>query len=117
MPDMFVNTSDKGGDSLPDHTMFGSGSIEDAKRIIRTLKAGNPKMLYVDILLTKSGTESRSFQLLRSEGIEGKYLLDGKPMMMYQAVPAYKLVEFAYPDLHKKINDKELLALFRKAVE
>jgi shikimate 5-dehydrogenase len=116
VPDAFVNTSDKGGDSLPDGTMFSSGSMENARAVVRLAKARNPRMLYVDILLTKSGTSSGSLRLLSSEGIGNEYLLDGKPMVLYQAIPAYRKVEKAHQTLHAPIGDGELLDLFSKSV-
>jgi shikimate dehydrogenase len=116
VPDAFVNTSDKGGDSLPDGTMFSGGSMEKAREIVRLAKARNPRMLYVDILLTKGGTSSGSLRLLSSEGISNAYLLDGKPMVLYQAIPAYRKVEKAHQLLHASIGDGELLDLFSKSV-
>ena len=116
VPDAFVNTSDKGGDSLPNSTMFSGGSIEKAKEIVRLSMSRNPQMLYVDILLTRMGSSSRSLQLLSSEGVGKDHMLDGRPMVLYQAFPAYRLVEKAYPEIHNPISDKELLEMFRRSV-
>ncbi|VVB73822.1 Shikimate dehydrogenase (NADP(+)) [uncultured archaeon] len=116
VPDAFVNTSDKGGDSLPDGTMFSGGTMETARDVVRLAKAKNPRTLYVDILLTKGGTSSGSLRLLSSEGIGNEYLLDGKPMVLYQAIPAYRKVEKAHLGLHVSIGDGELLEMFSKSV-
>lgn len=114
-----INTSEKGGDALPDATMFfpaTPNAIENTRDLIRKLKHSSPEMIYADITLPKSG-RSTTLRLLDEQNIDEAYLLDGKPMVTYQAIPAYQAVERDNPKAHRnqRINPEKLLEIFRNA--
>ena len=118
--DAIINTSDKGSDGrLVDTAMFYSSGPENeniSRSIVRIAKSLRPDLIYADIVLP-SNVKSISLRVVDSEGIDANYTLDGKPMVIYQAVPAYKLVEQAHQEAHNnsQVPEDEVLDTFRKA--
>ncbi len=117
-PDAIINLSDKGSDSLPTFSMFYKTSSENeyiSRDMIRMAKELTPELIYVDIVLPSSG-ESISLRIARSEGIGDKYILNGKPMVIYQAAPAYLLVQNSNQELHTNlVTEDEALKIFKKS--
>ncbi len=114
--DALINASKKGSDGkLVDVAMYEGAHDKNetnSRAILEKLKFLRPDVIIADIVLPKSGM-SVSLRLARSEGIEN--LLDGKPMVIYQAVPAYKLIEKAHPEIHgREIDEKEILRIFKE---
>jgi len=135
-PDAVINLSDKGTDKFPDATFFYSTTdnsgrdlspeiIEHISRdTIRLSVTLNPEMIYADIVLPSFG-RSKSLRLIEGElrqALErtgkdaNKYILDGIPMVVYQAAPAYVKVQDAHMVIHeKKVSEDEALEVFKKA--
>lgn len=111
-----INTSEKGGDSLPGTTMFyGGESLEKSRALVKQLHRVKPNLVYGCILLPKSGV-SRSLQVVKEEGIDDRFILDGRPMVTNQAVPGFKLVAKAHPRLHPELPSvEEMLKIFVEA--
>ncbi|HLC84584.1 MAG TPA: hypothetical protein VJH22_02215 [Candidatus Nanoarchaeia archaeon] len=99
--DAIVNTTDKGSDgNLKETSAFApAGEYNNTYSIdvLRLLKHWNPGCVIVDITLPKSG-QSVTLRHAASAGLTN--LVDGKPMVINQAVPAYKLVESAHRAFH-----------------
>ncbi len=117
MVDALINLSDKGSDGpLMNYAMYKGMHEKNetlSRTILRELRRLRPKVVIADIVLNKVGN-SISLCLAEAEGIEN--LLDGKPMVINQAAPAYVLVQDANPDIHtKKVGQEEALAVFREA--
>ena len=117
IPDAIVNLTDKGSDGpLENVSAFaeaGEKNIELSRERLRYLYQLNPKVIIADIVLPKSG-ESISLRLAKAEGI--KNLIDGKPMVIYQAVPAYLHIQKAHPKLHDTIlNENIILSIMKDA--
>jgi len=125
-PDAIINTTNKGSDGeFVEYSAFApvqdpktgqpltSGSSETiARSTLRILKEINPEIIICDIALTKRG-ETTTLRLARSEGLTN--LVDGKPMVIYQAVQAYNHIQEAFPERHVHVDLEEILATFRKA--
>ena len=116
--DAIINCTDKGSDgNLIDTSAFAAaGEYNNSLSIenLRLLKHWNPSVVIVDIVLPKKG---RSITLRHAESVNLENLVDGIPMVVNQAAPAYKLVETAYSDLHKKkLDEEKILDIMRKAV-
>ncbi len=115
--DALINLSDKGSDGLLENVAMyeGANKYNESKSrdILRYLKDLRPNIVIADIVLPKSGI-SVSLRLARAEGLTN--LLDGKPMVINQAAPAYILIQNAHPRLHfNKVSEEEALKLFREA--
>jgi len=138
-PCAIINLSSKGDDYLPDSTFFYGSTNMDGKPLeqetiecisrntIRMSVANNPKIVYADIVLPKSGM-SLSLRWIRAELAEyfekcglssnlvENHILDGKPMVIYQAAPAYLKVQQAHPEAHhKSVTEDEALKVFKEA--
>jgi shikimate 5-dehydrogenase len=117
--DALINLSDKGSDGpLVGVAMYEGANDKNetlSRVILRELKHLRPEVVIADIVLPKSG-KSISLRLAEQAGIEN--LLDGKPMVIYQAVPAYKMIEQAHLYAHnnQNLNENEILEIFQKAV-
>ena len=111
-----VNTSEKGGDKIPYGNMFYAVSEDSefrARELIRKLKTAKLGLVYVDITLPKSG-KPNSLRILEEEGIDKKYIVDGIPMVVYQAVPVYKRIEKSHLKEHNGLvlSESEVLDTF-----
>ena len=120
-PDAAINLTDKGSDGpLEEYSAFaaaekGGYNQNISRTIARELKRLNPKIIIADIVLPKKG-RSITLRIAENEGLEN--LLDGVPMVINQAAPAYRLVQDANPELHvKKVSEEEALEVFRKATK
>lgn len=120
-PDAAINLTDKGSDGpLEEYSAFAAAENEGynqniSRTIARELKSLNPKIIIADIVLPKKG-RSITLRIAENEGLEN--LLDGVPMVINQAAPAYILVQDANPELHvKKVSEEEALEVFRKATK
>jgi len=118
--DAIINTSDKGSDGpLIDTSAFFSGSTEGVNNtlslyLLRDLKLLNPHVVIVDIVLPKSG---RSITLRHADSAGFENVIDGNPMVINQAAPAYKLVEASHMDLHNKsLPEQDILQVMRETV-
>jgi len=114
---VIVNCTEKGSDGALEDTNAFAPAGEYNKtygwELLRLLRNVNPKMVIVDITLPKSG-RSVTLRLAESAGLE--HLVDGRPMVVNQAAPAYKLVETAHSHLHERtVSEEELLTLMRDA--
>jgi shikimate 5-dehydrogenase len=116
-PAAIINTSDKGSSRYPNLSMFFGEDPNNeniSREIIRAIHKQCPDLIYGDIVVVE---KSISLRLLEEEGVDPKFIFDDKPMVIYQAVPAYKLVEQAHKEVHRKIvSDDEALEVFREAV-
>ena len=115
--DALINLSDKGSDGdLVDIAMFAeaNGYNESKSRdLLRYLRQIRPEVIIADIVLPKV-QPSISLRLAQAEGL--KNLLDGKPMVINQAAPAYNLVQVSHPQKHKTtISEDEILKIMRNA--
>ncbi len=137
-PDAVINLSDKGGDSCLDATFFYSTTdnrgrdlspeiIEHISRdTIRLSVTLNPNMIYADIVLPSSG-RSKSLRLVEGElrqalgknggGDVSKYILDGVPMVVYQAAPAYVKIQESSGIYNKKVSEDEALRVFKEVTK
>ncbi len=121
-PDAIINVTDKGADgklvvySAFAHVTEHSGDNESLSRtIMRELRSYNPQVIVADIVLPKSG---RSVTLRHADAADLKNTIDGKPMVVYQAVPAFNLVAQAHVDKHHNMPSlEEVLAVFKQAAE
>jgi len=102
-PDAIINLTDKGSDGkLEDYSAFAEVNEDNNKKsieILKKLKVINPKVVIADIVLPKS-KKSKTLKLCEKVGL--KNLLDGIPMVVNQAVPAYMMAQKNYPELHPK---------------
>ncbi|MEK6937091.1 MAG: hypothetical protein AABW58_03400 [Nanoarchaeota archaeon] len=115
--DALVNLSDKGSDgALVDAAMYAEASQYNESKsrdILRYLKSLRPDIVIADIVLPKI-QPSISLRLAKAEGLQN--LLDGKPMVINQAAPAYILVQGSHPSKHAKIlSESEVLSTMRTA--
>lgn len=115
--DALINTTDKGSDGALENIAMYSGNHEFnetiSRTILRELVLLRPNVVVADIVLPKSG-KSVSLRLAEAAGISN--LLDGRPMVVYQAVPAYKMIEMRHPDAHGiNVEESEVLDIFKKA--
>lgn len=121
--DGIVNCTDKGGDGpLINTSAFAAGgeynntmSIEN----LRLLYDFNPNVALLDIVLPKTG---RSITLRHADSIANgvrqgfSHLVNGIPMVINQAAPAYKLVESSYKNFHTNtLDEKDILSIMRDA--
>ena len=120
-PSAVINLTDKGSDGqLADYSAFAAaddrGVNENLSRTIaRELSKLNPNVVVADITLPKSG-RSMTLRIAENEGLT--YLLDGKPMVINQAAPAYVYVQNANPETHKRmVTEAEALAVFKEVVQ
>lgn len=116
-PDAIINLTDKGSDGkLEDYSAFAEVNEDNEKKsikILKKLKVINPDVVIADIVLPKS-RKSKTLKLCEKAGL--KNLLDGIPMVVNQAVPAYMLAQENYPELHpKKLTEEQVLEVFKKA--
>ena len=137
-PDAVINLTDKGSDgSLFGYSAFWIADLEKdpyasnneniSRTIAREMSNLNPGIVVADINLIKGmvdinseegrryGRTTKTLAIARNEGL--KNLLDGIPMVINQAAPAYVYVQEAHPDLHcVKVSEEEALKVFREAV-
>ncbi len=116
-PDAIINLTDKGSDGkLEDYSAFAvvnENNEKESINILKKLKNINPEVVIADIVLPKS-RKSKTLKLCKDIGL--KNLLDGVPMVVNQAVPAYMMAQKNYPKLHpKKLTEEEVLKIFKKA--
>lgn len=116
-PDVIVNTTDKGSDgSLVDTCAFaeaGRYNQTHSVDVLRLLKHWNPRVVIVDVVLPKV-MPSVTLRFAASVGLEN--LVDGIPMVINQACPAYKLIEVSYPEIHvRKLSESELVNVMRNS--
>ena len=116
-PDAIINLTDKGSDGKLEYYSAFAEVNEDNERksieILKKLKKVNPEVVIADIVLPKS-RKSKTLKLCEDIGLEN--LLDGIPMVVNQAVPAYMMAQKNYPELHpKKLTEEEVLKIFKEA--
>lgn len=116
-PDAIINLTDKGSDGkLENYSAFAAVDENNEKKsieILKKLKIINPEVVIADIVLPKS-RKSKTLELCEKVGL--KNLLDGIPMVVNQAVPAYMMAQKNYPNLHpKKLTEEEVLKIFKEA--
>jgi shikimate 5-dehydrogenase len=116
-PDAIINLTDKGSDGkLEDYSAFAEVNEDNEKKsieVLKKLKVINPDVVIADIVLPKS-RKSKTLKLCEEVGL--KNLLDGIPMVVNQAVPAYMMAQENYPELHpKKLTEEEVLNIFKRA--
>jgi len=123
VPDVAINLTDKGSDSLKKYSAFAAADIRcdknaginnnQARTIARELKKLNPEIIIADIVLPKD-PPSKTLAIAENEGL--KNLVNGLGMVVYQAVPAYLKIQEANPNKHKKkVSEEQALSIFRKA--
>lgn len=118
-PGIFINATDKGSDGkLIEYACFAEAiatNNSDSLTILRELKRHHPRCVIADVAMNKRG-KTRTLELAEAAGFEEKQLLDGVPMVINQAAPAYKLVEKSHPQLHgtRPLED-EILAIMKQA--
>lgn len=115
--DALINLTDKGSDGpLVDVAMYDSAhqlNEKISRDILRYLRNLRPDVVIADIVLPKR-QPSISLRLAKAEDLEN--LLDGKPMVIHQAAPAYIYIQNAHPELHtKKVQEEEALKIFKEA--
>ncbi len=120
-PDAIINLTNKGSDgAFEDFAAFAAaddrGHNETISRTIaRELSMLSPAIIIADIALHKSG-KTKTLRIAENEGL--KNLLDGIPMVVNQAAPAYIYVQEAHPKMHGKIIDEEeALRVFREVTK
>jgi shikimate 5-dehydrogenase len=122
-PDAIINVSEKGSDNLPTTNAFAaSGPDNNTKSLslLRDLVYLNPNVVIIDIV----NAMKRSITLRFADSAEDKvkkvkfsHLINGDPMVIYQGVPAYKLVEKANKGKHPAtLQEPEILDTMRTAV-
>jgi shikimate 5-dehydrogenase len=121
-PAFVANLTDKGSDGpLANESAYapsGEKNEQISRYLLEALVKYNPDIVHVDIVLPRSG---RSVTLRQVDAVWQKeglpaHTLDGKPMVIAQAVPAYKLIEAAHPRIHARtLASQELLAVLRAA--
>lgn len=124
-PAAIMNLSDKGSDGkLVNTAMFYAATLNNpevneskSRDTLRFLKDMRPNLVYADIVLPSSG-KPISLRMASADGIGDKYLLDGKPMVVYQAAPAYLKIQEANPQYHsKKVEERQALQTFADAAD
>lgn len=118
-PDIFINATMKGmdGEYENDAAFAPSGDYNNsiALDLLRQLRAHHPGVIIADVVLTKRG-KTPTIRLSELAGFPPEQLLDGKPMVVNQAAPAYKLIERAHPRLHPATRpQEEIRAMMREA--
>ncbi|OIO43191.1 hypothetical protein AUJ62_00425 [Candidatus Pacearchaeota archaeon CG1_02_32_21] len=120
-PDAIINLTNKGSDgTFEDFAAFATaddkGYNENISRTIaRELSRLNPEVIVADITLHKSG-KTKTLRIAENEGL--KNIIDGIPMVVNQAAPAYIYVQEAHPKIHKKIiSEEEALSVFREVTK
>ena len=116
-PAAAINLTDKGSDGkLQAYSAFSiadDANESNSRAIARELVKINPQIVVADIVLPKSG-KSRTLQIAAEEGLTN--LVDGIPMVVNQAAPAYVLVQNANHLVHpKKVDENGALAVFKEA--
>jgi len=116
-PDAIINLSNKGADGkLEDYSAFAlvdENNEGNSLVLLEKLKNTNPGVVVADIVLPKS-KKSKTLKLCEQVGLEN--LLDGVPMVVNQAVPAYMMAQENYPELHPtKLTEDQVLDFFKKA--
>lgn len=114
-PDAIVNTTDKGSDGPLKRFAFYVAARDsnegESRTLLRYLRELSPEVVIVDIVLPKGGP-SISLRLARAEGLS--HLVDGVPMVVNQAAPAYRLIQELHPDKHAvHVSEEDALAAFR----
>ncbi|MFH1174751.1 MAG: hypothetical protein V1725_06470 [archaeon] len=107
-PDIIVNTSDKGSDALPETAAFaaeGPTNNTQSLELLRNLYLFNPDVVLIDIVLP----QRRSITLRLAESAKLEHLVDGTPMVINQAAPAFKLVADAHPGHGGGLSEAEIL--------
>lgn len=117
--DAIINTTDKGSDGkLIDTSAFAKAGKENhtlSIDVLRDLSKWNPYVAIIDIALPKN---LPTITLRQAASAKLENLVDGIPMVVNQAAPAYKLVEKAFPTLHpKSISESEVLKMMREATK
>lgn len=119
-PDAIINTTDKGSDGKWEKyaafaDTLSQGHNENISRTIaRELARLNPDVIVADVTISRSG-KPFTLRIAENEGL--KNLLDGIPMVVNQAAPAYIYVQNAHPKVHeKKVSEEEALSVFKEAV-
>lgn len=122
-PDAIINTTNKGSDGeFVEYAAFAPANpkLSDgigfnntiSRTIVSELKRLNPGVVIADINLPKGG-KPITLRIAENAGLEN--LIDGVPMVVNQAAPAYKLVQDAHPDIYTaKVSEEEALDFFRK---
>lgn len=120
-PDAVINLTDKGSDGpLSEYSAFATADIKSengvgnnltqSRTIARELSKLNPEIVVADIILPKS-KKSITLRIAENEGLAN--LLDGVPMVVNQAAPAYIYIQEANPKIHiKKVDEKQALETF-----
>ncbi|HJX50495.1 MAG TPA: hypothetical protein VJ438_03465 [Candidatus Nanoarchaeia archaeon] len=142
-PCAIINLSDKGSDSLIDVPYLYASTDENGnplspitmekftRDMVEYAINLNPDIIYADIVLPKTPSgRSKTLNLVDAELRKNlsrkgknsdeseKYLLDGKPMVVYQAVPAYDKIQQANSDKHSnKTSQEEIFKVFKQAAE
>lgn len=120
-PDVFINTTVKGMDGphedeaafAPSGQMNPSISLD----VLRQLRKHNPRAIIADVVLNKKG-KTTTLHLAELAGFPQNQLLDGVPMVVRQAVPAYKKIEAAHPSQHKNtLPPEQLLQAMQEAAK
>lgn len=116
--DAIINVSDKGSDGPLEKTSafapVGEYNNTISIDILRLLKHWNPNVVIVDIVMTKSG-KTKTLDHVESAGF--KNIVDGNPMVINQAAPAYKLIEAAHKNLHHStLPEQEVWKIMYDAV-
>ncbi len=118
-PHAIINLTDKGSDgSLAGHSCFAPADVHNetfSRTVLRELARYNPYVIVADIVLPKN---KPSVSLRHADAAGIKHLLDGMPMVINQAGPAYLAVQQAHPDVHaKKVTLEEALHIFTRAAQ
>jgi shikimate 5-dehydrogenase len=116
--DAIINVSDKGSDGpLEKMSAFapvGEYNNTISIEILRLLKHWNPNIVIADIVIPKSG---RTTTLNHADSACFKNIVDGNPMVINQAAPAYKLVEAANKNLHNKtLSEQEIWKIMHDTI-
>ncbi|MEK6874190.1 MAG: hypothetical protein AABX52_00385 [Nanoarchaeota archaeon] len=119
-PNAMINLTDKGSDGLlVDQCAFAPSGEYNRKMALddlRHIKALAPNAIIADITLPQ-GAWPITLQLAETAGFEKRQLLNGIPMVINQAGPAYIKIQQAHPDLHsKKLSQTQVLQIMRDSV-
>ena len=130
-PTVFINLTDKGSDeidkstgvSMVNKTCFAPVLEGDeynrsiALDLLRVLLKQNPQAIIADITLPQ-GAWPATLHWAEVAGFNRKQLLNGIPMVVNQAAPAYLLIQKAFPNMHTvKYAEKEILAMLKQATD
>lgn len=126
VPDVVINTTDKGSDGpLEEYSAFAKADLSSkdgkgfsqtvSRTIAREMKRLNPEIVIADIVIPKKG-KSITLRIAENEGLEN--LVNGIPMVVNQAAPAYHLIQEQNPDIHvRKVSEEEALDIFRSVTK